>query len=294
MTIRKVVIPVAGAGTRLLPVTKNQPKEMLPVGRKPVVQYVVEEALDAGLHEALFITGRQKSSIEDHFDEDVELVQRLYASGKSDLVEELEFLEAQTTFFYVRQSKPAGLGDAVRHARSFIGDEHFLVSLGDTIIRSNGSQCLVRRMIDAHTRCKADATIAVVKVPDSEVHRYGIVTTDDENANVIAASDIMEKPTPSETPSRLAVSARYIFGPQIFDAIDRTVPDRNGELQLTDAIRILIKEGARVQAVTLTDDEERYDIGNFGSYFCAFVDFALEDEKFGYMLRQHLSRKRDL
>jgi len=294
VTITKVVIPVAGIGTRLLPVTKSQPKEMLPVGRKPVVQYVIEEALGAGLHEALFITGRQKSSIEDHFDADPDLVHRLHASGKSDLVEELAFLETRATFFYVRQNEPKGLADAVRYSRSFVGTDHFVVSLGDSIIKGAEGPPLMRRMIAAHQSAKADCTIGVERVPDSEVHQYGIIEPDGEPGDVFRAKDMIEKPTAAQTDSRMAIAARYILGPRIFDAIERTVPDRNGELQLTDAIRILIKEGYNVQAVQLGEGERRYDIGNFESYFRTFVDFALDDERYGYMLRQHLSRTRGL
>ncbi|MFH0964622.1 MAG: sugar phosphate nucleotidyltransferase [Planctomycetota bacterium] len=294
MAIRKVVIPVAGVGTRLLPVTKSQPKEMLPVGRKPVVQYVVEEAIAAGFKEVLFITGRQKTSIEDHFDADVGLVEKLHASGRSYLTEELSFLETDAEFFFVRQSSPEGLADAVRHAKSFVGGEPFLVSLGDSIIKATEPSAVLARMVREHERSGAACTIAVEEVPESEVHRYGIVQPKGEAGETFAIADVKEKPLASETTSRLAIAARYIFDGAIFDAIERTAPDRSAELQLTDSIRILIKDGHRVQGVKLGEGEKRYDVGNFESYFRTFVDFALEDEKYGYTLRQHLSRRKNL
>jgi len=294
MEIRKVVIPVAGAGTRLLPVTKSQPKEMLPVGRKPVVQYVVEEAEQAGLREILFVTGRKKTSIEDHFDRDMELVRKLAGGGRSELVEELDYEEMDVSFFYVRQSSEAGQADAIRQARDFVGDEHFVVAHGDTIITSGGEEPLLRRMVRAHLETGAAATIAVEEVTEEEIHRYGIVRpagTVDREAEWFAIEDLVEKPTAAEAPSRWAVASRYALAPGIFAAIDRTVPAADGEVYLTDSLRLLLRQGGKVVCVMLGPEERRYDIGNFESYFQAFVDFALADEKYGYTLRQHLYQK---
>jgi len=294
MAIRKVVIPVAGAGTRLLPVTKSQPKEMLPVGRKPVVQYVVEEAEQAGLHQILFVTGRKKTSIEDHFDSDVELVRKLASGGRSELVEELAYEEMNVSFFYVRQSTEAGQADAIRRARDFVGDEHFVVAHGDTIIASPGEEPLLKRMMRVHLESEADATVAVEEVAEEDIHRYGIVKPVGDvadGAESFTIEDLVEKPAATGAPSRWAVASRYVLAPRIFETIDRTVPAADGEVYLTDSLRLLLRQGGTVVCVGLAPEERRYDIGNFESYFQAFVDFALADEKYGYTLRQHLYRR---
>lgn len=292
MQVQKVVIPVAGAGTRLLPVTKCQPKEMLPVGRKPAVQYVVEEAEAAGLKQILFVTGRQKTSIEDHFDKDPTLAHLLSQSGKSDLLEELAFEEMDVSFFFVRQREPKGLADAIATARDFVGDEPFVVSLGDSIILGRGEGRLLERMIDCHLKNAAACTVALEEVPLENIHRYGAVKpAEAEPGDVFRIADLIEKPPPDQVPSNLAIAARYVFNPEIFDAIDRTIPDRRGELQITDSIRILAQQGRPVWGVRLGPNARRYDIGNFESYFVAFADFALSDEKYGYTLRQHLYRR---
>ena len=292
MQIQKVVIPVAGAGTRLLPVTKCQPKEMLPVGRKPAVQYVVEEAEAAGLTQILFVTGRQKTSIEDHFDKDADLAHRLSQSGKSELLEELAYEEMAVSFFFVRQREPKGLADAVAAARDFVGPESFVVSLGDSIILSRGKHNLLQQMIECHLTHEAACTVAVEEVPVETLHRYGAVKPiQADPAEVFQIADLIEKPTPDQVPSNLAIASRYVLNPEIFEAIERTVPDRYGELQITDSIRILAQQGRPVWGVKLGRHARRYDIGNFESYFVAFADFALADEKYGYTLRQHLYRR---
>ena len=295
MQVQKVVIPVAGAGTRLLPVTKCQPKEMLPVGRKPVVQYVVEEAEAAGLKQILFVTGRQKTSIEDHFDKDPALAQLLNQAGRSELLEELAYEELAVSFFFVRQREPKGLADAIATARDFVGSEPFVVSLGDSIIASRSGAAggnLLERMIDCHLTNGAACTIAVEEVPIETIHRYGAVKpADAAPGDVFKIADLVEKPAPDQIPSNLAIAARYVLSPEIFEAIDRTVPDRRGELQITDSIRILAQQGRPVWGVRLGANSKRYDIGNFETYFVAFADFALADEKYGYTLRQHLYRR---
>lgn len=292
MRIQKVVVPVAGAGTRLLPVTKSQPKEMLPIGRKPAVQYVVEEAEAAGLKQILFVTGRQKTSIEDHFDKDAALAQTLSQSGKSDLLAELDFEEMDVSFFFVRQREPKGLADAIATARDFVGDEHFVASLGDSIILSRGDLNLLQRMLDCHVSNRAACTVALEAVAPENIHRYGAVKPmQADPGEVFQIADLIEKPAPDQAPSNLAIAARYILSPEIFDAIEHTLPDRHGELQITDSIRILAQQGRPVWGVTLGANARRYDIGNFESYFVAFADFALADEKYGYILRQHLYRR---
>ena len=296
MAIEKVVVPVAGLGTRLLPATKSQPKEMLPVGRKPVVQYVVEELVAQGLKRFLFVTGKNKRSIEDHFDRDPELLERLRAEGKDELLDELDYEREGVTFFYVRQrlnpmGVPGGLGAAVAMAEDFVGEDDFVVALGDTIITGGDYSGLVRRMMASHERHRPAATVAVVEVSEEEVSRYGIVKPQKRAGSDFEAEDLVEKPPPGEAPSRLAIAARYVFSPVIFDAIRRTAPGVGGELQITDAIVNLLKMGHKVRCVKLRPDERRYDIGNPESYFKAFVDFALADPQYGYIVRQYLQRK---
>jgi len=295
--ITKVVVPVAGMGTRLLPATKSQPKEMLPVGRRPVVQYVVEEVEAAGVNQILFVTGRKKTAIEDHFDTDPELVRLLSSGGGYALLEELAYTETEARFYYTRQSEPRGLADAVYHGREFVGQDHFVVALGDSIIKNSNGGSFLHKMIAAHLASGAACTVAVEEVDPDEAYRYGIVkpAAGQTDSDDFAVEDLIEKPQPGTAPSNLAIAARYVFSPVIFDAISRTAPDRKGELQLTDSIRLLIQLGHPVRAVCLRQDERRYDIGNFESYFKAFIDFALADEKYGYMVRQYVKRKaRDL
>lgn len=292
-SILKAVVPVAGLGTRLLPATKAQPKEMLPVGRKPVVQYVVEELQSGGIGEILFITGRKKTVIEDHFDTDPELVRILSAGGGYAMLEELAYTETETHFYYTRQSEPHGLADAVGHAEKFADKDPFVVALGDSIIKDHTDTSFLQEMIAAHLRSGAACTIAVEEVDPEDVYRYGVVKPV-EGANLDAdfdIADLVEKPKPENTPSNLAIAARYVFNPVIFDAIRRTAPDRNGEQQLTDSIRLLIQLGHPVRAMRLRPGERRYDIGNFESYFKAFIDFSVADEKYGYLIRQYLKRK---
>lgn len=289
MAIHKAVLPVAGLGTRLLPATKSQPKEMLPVGYKPVVQYVVEEMVAQGIDKFLFITGRKKRSIEDHFDDDPELEARL--SGKEQSLEELDYASRGIDFFYARQRRPAGNADAVRLAAEFVGDESFVVGFGDTIIHSLHQPGVVGRMIASHQRHGAAATIGVWEVPRQEVAKYGVVQPAGEASEDFEIADLVEKPRPEAAPSCLAVAARYVFTPAIFDAIRQTRPGVGGELWLTDAIRILLARGEKVRCVRLKPDEQRYDIGTPLTYYRAFVDFALSDPQHGSALAQYLREK---
>ena len=288
MKIEKAVIPVAGLGTRLLPATKSQPKEMLPVGRKPVVQYVVEEIINADIPQILFVTGRKKTAIEDHFDSDAELIKKLKESGKSSLLKDLEYEKDVSDFYYIRQSVQAGLADAIRLGRNFVGREPFIVALGDSIIRSSDNNNLLKRMVDVHLKTNSACTIAVEEVPENEVYKYGIIELKDKGSEV---KDLIEKPEIGKAKSNLAIAARYVFNPVVFDFIDKTMPDDGGELQITDSIRLMLQNGHKVHCVKLVDGEKRYDIGNFESYFKSFIDFALLDDKYGYLLRQHLIQK---
>ena len=281
------VVPVAGLGTRLLPATKSQPKEMLPVGRKPGVQYVVEELTRAGMQRMLFVTGPGKTSIENHFDLNDELIQSLRETGKEELLEELEFERAPVQYFYTRQRQLLGLGHAVLCAEPFVGNLPFVVALGDSIIGLHAQSDIVRRMTRCFLEQKADAVVAFEEVPKSEVHHYGVAKPR-SNGEVFGLEDVVEKPSAEEAPSNLAIAARYVFAPKIFCALQRTPAGKGGEIQLTDAIRLIIKEGGKVLGMRLGKDERRFDIGNYDAYFRAFVEFALADEKYGASLRSFL------
>jgi len=301
MTLRKAVIPVAGMGTRLLPATKSQPKETLPVGRKPLVQYVVEELRRAELDRMLFVTGRGKNSIEDHFDDDHQLVRSLREKGKEDLLECLEYLMLGVEFLYIRQKQPLGLGDAVRYARNFAADEAFVVALGDSIIgngtREHKNYAATSRLIRAFQHHQADVAILVEEVKGAEICHYGVVApgrqfpvvgSDGESNISFEIVGLVEKPDLRDAPSNLAIAGRYIFNDRIFEALDNVRPDMRGEIQLTEAIQQLAQQGARVVGVKSEMHERRYDIGNFLSYFETFVEFALCDPDYGPEIRKRL------
>jgi UTP--glucose-1-phosphate uridylyltransferase len=288
--IQSAVVPVAGLGTRLLPATKSQPKEMLPVARKPIVQYVVEELVSNGIEQILFVTGRSKASIENHFDHDPELFQALTQANKQDLLNELDVVALKAKFFYTRQRMQRGLGDAIMCAENFAGEEPFLVALGDSILGLNAVSKAVSRMADVFDSKRASCVIAVEEVPVEETLHYGIVQPEAGSDDVFRVVNLVEKPSPKDAPSNLAIAGRYIFSPVLFDMIRRVKPDKRGEIQLTDAIQFMCEEGRRVMAVKLTPEEKRYDIGNFPSYFESFVEFALADPIYGADFRQVLER----
>ncbi len=290
MPVDIAVVPVAGRGTRLLPLTKSQPKEMLPVGRKPVVQYVVEELARCGIGRLLFVTGPGKTAIENHFDIDAELVSNLRETGKEELLEELAFEREDLEYFYTRQRRQLGLGHAVLCAQAVVGREPFVVALGDSIIGLNAQSSVVRTMIEHFEGRGADAVIAFERVAPAEVVHYGIAKPRNGRCGeVFELADLVEKPEVDEAPSDLAVAARYVFGPVIFDYLRRTPPGKGDEIQLTDAVRMLIRDGGKVLGVSLGEDEKRFDIGNFESYFEAFVEFALSDPVYGAGLREKIA-----
>jgi UTP--glucose-1-phosphate uridylyltransferase len=287
MKINIAVVPVAGLGTRLLPATKSQPKEMLPVGRKPVVQYVVEELARVGMQRILFITGPGKTSIENHFDLDNELVQNLRENGKEELLAELSFERAPLQYFYTRQRRQLGLGHAVSCAKAFIGDQPFAVALGDSIIGLNAQSDVLGRMSRCFVESNAEAVIAFTEVSRERVPFYGVAKPK-SGGDTFELEDVVEKPGVDEAPSNLVIAARYVFAPSIFEALGTIGPGSGGEYQLTDAIRLIIRGGGKVYGVRLRADEQRYDVGSFDSYFRAFVEFALADEKYGKSLRSYL------
>ena len=294
MAITMAVVPVAGRGTRLLPMAKSQPKEMLPVGRKPVVQYVVEELTRCGMNRLLFVTGPGKTAIENHFDIDSELIAQLRETGKEELLEELAFEREDLEYFYTRQRRQLGLGHAVLCARAVVGEQSFVVALGDSIIGLNAQSRVVRVMVDQFEEAGVDCVVALEEVPPEDVVRYGIAIPRGAPAEVFELADLIEKPALGQVDSNLAVAARYVFSPRIFDCLENTPPGKGGEIQLTDAIRMLIQQGRRVLGVRLSHGQTRFDIGNFESYFKAFVDFALADPQYGEGLRAHLLERLDL
>jgi len=291
MPIEFAVVPVAGRGTRLLPMTKSQPKEMLPVGRKPVVQHVVEELSRCGITRLLFVTGPGKTAIENHFDIDSELIDHLRNTGKEELLEELAFERAELEYFYTRQRRQLGLGHAVLCAKPVVGHVPFVVALGDSIIGLNAESRIVRLMIEQFETLAADAVIAFEEVPPADVIHYGVAAPRGGASDVFQLSDVIEKPAVEEAPSNLAVAARYVFSPEIFECLEKTPPGKGGEIQLTDAIRMLIDRGRKVMGMRLPAGETRFDIGNFDSFFHAFVEFALADPQHGERLREYLIRK---
>jgi UTP--glucose-1-phosphate uridylyltransferase len=291
--ITKAIVPAAGLGTRLLPLTKSQPKEMLPVGRKPVVQYVVEELQAAGLRQILIITGMRKRVIEDHFDSDPELVTALEQAGNEAVLADLECMQGNSRFFYTRQSTPRGLGHAISLAADFVDDDSFVVALGDSLIAAEEPAAPLQAMIEAHRQLGAAAVIAVEKVPLEDAFRYGIVSlggAEPPPGEPVVMTDIVEKPPHGTAPTTLAVAARYTFTPAIFEVLDRTLPDRRGEIQISDAIRLLIQKGAPVYAWLVSPEQRRYDVGNFESYYRTFIDFALADERYGYLVRKYIKK----
>lgn len=283
--ITTAVVPVAGLGTRLLPATKSQPKEMLPVGGKPVVQHVVEELAVAGIERVVFVTGRGKGAIEDHFDHDPMLRGALERRGDDALLRRLAFEEELgVTFAYTRQPLPLGLGDALLCAEGLGGEAPFAVALGDTILRGpEGQPQVVRRLADALEQHDAVCAIAVRDVPRADTARYGIVATQDEG-DVVRVEGLVEKPDPDVAVSTLAVAARYVMTPAIFGALHATPRAPDGELELTDALARLVEQGETVVAVRL-GDIQRYDVGTPESYAAAFLAFALSDPEHGRRLR---------
>jgi UTP--glucose-1-phosphate uridylyltransferase len=288
MPLDIAVVPVAGRGTRLLPATKSQPKEMLPVGRKPVVQYVVEELAKSGIRRLLFVTDSRKTQIENHFDEDSELIEFLRRTGKEEQLADLEFERQKLEYFYTRQRRQLGLGHAVLCAKPLVGEQPFVVALGDSIIGLHAESDIVRRMVQHFEETGADAVVAFEDVPRRDVVQYGIAQTPTPDAETFVLTDVIEKPSVSEAPSTLAVAARYVFSPAIFDYLEQTAPGKGGEIQLTDAMRLMLKDGRKGFGLRLGKGEVRYDIGNFESYFRTFVEFAISDPKYGENLKAHM------
>lgn len=269
MKVRKAIIPAAGLGARFLPATKAQPKEMLPIVDKPTIQYIIEEAIESGIEDILIITGRNKRAIEDHFDKSLELEYQLKEKGNSTLLQMVQDISKMVDIYYVRQKEPLGLGHAIYCARQFIGKEPFAVLLGDDIIR-NQVPCL-KQMLDLYEELQS-TIVAVQEVPAADVNKYGIIDAVPEKNNVFRIKDLVEKPPVERAPSRLAVMGRYIIDARIFPILAETKPGAGGEIQLTDALKVLSCEQPMYG---LAYEGRRYDVGDKLGYLQATVEFAL-------------------
>ncbi len=281
--IKKAILPVAGLGTRFLPATKASPKEMLPIIDKPLIQYAVEEALKVGIEEFLFITGKHKRAIEDHFDKAFELEERLKNAGKYELLKKINSFE-NLNFAYIRQKEPKGLGDAILCAKPFIQDEAFIVILSDDLIDPQYS--VLQEMIKIYEEKKA-TIIALEEISQDEVSRYGIVSGQKIN-NYYIIEDLVEKPDPANAPSNLAIIGRYILTPQIFKYLEKLEPGKGGEIQLTDALRELLKESPIYGYII---KGKRYDAGEKLGYLKTLVEFALKDPEISSDFMQFLKEK---
>ena len=268
--IRKAIIPAAGLGTRFLPATKAQPKEMLPIVDKPTIQYIVEEAIASGIEEILIITGRNKKSIEDHFDKSVELEMELEKHNKTELLELVQDISEMVDIHYIRQKEPRGLGHAIRCAKTFVGDEPFAILLGDDIVYNPEKPCL-KQLMDCYNEYKT-SILGVQTVPEENVNKYGIVDGIQIEDRVSKVKGLIEKPSIEEAPSNIAILGRYIVTPRIFDILDNTKPGKGNEIQLTDALMQLIKEEAMY---AYNFEGRRYDVGDKLGYLQATIEYAL-------------------
>lgn len=277
--IKKAIIPAAGLGTRFLPATKAQPKEMLPIVDKPTIQYIVEEAVASGIEDILIITGRNKRAIEDHFDKSLELEAQLADKQKSDLLKMVKHIGNMVDIHYVRQKEPLGLGHAIYCARKFIGDEAFAVLLGDDIVESQ-TPCL-KQLMNVYNEYRY-SVLAVQKVSEKDVSKYGIISANNVKDNIYRVNDLVEKPKVEDAPSNLAVMGRYIISPRVFEFLERTEPGAGGEIQLTDALKLLCSCEA---IFALEFEGKRYDVGDKLGYLKATVEFALkrDDLSEGFM-----------
>ena len=285
--VRKAVLPAAGLGTRFLPATKAQPKEMLPVVDKPLIQYVVEECVASGIDNIIIVTGRGKNAIEDHFDSSPELEHFLQSKGKCELAKLVHDIGNMVTFSYTRQKEPLGLGHAVLVAKELVGNEPFAVLLGDVIIP--GPRPATQQLVEIYESTGKGA-IAVEEVPRAKTGLYGIVDVEPSNpssanSRLLKIRDLVEKPNPADAPSNLAVTGRYLLPPEVFDCLERTKPGRGGEIQLTDALRLLAQESG---LYAYNYEGKSYDAGDKLGFLKATVEIGLENKEFGAEFREYL------
>lgn len=286
MKVRKAVIPAAGLGTRLLPNTKSIPKEMLPLVDKPVIQYIVEEAVSAGVEEILIITNRGKNPIEDYFDYAPDLEDRLRHDGKNKDADTVRAVADMADIFFLRQKETKGLGHAIWRARSFVGDEPFAILLGDDIML--GETPVLKQLVSA-AEANSCSAIAVRKFPDDAISKYSSVKIDSKVSDrVYRITDMNEKPTPEEKLSNYAIMGRYVLTPAIFDILEHTAPGRNNEIQLTDGMKVLCQQEPFVGVDFVG---RRYDTGNLKGYLESIIDFALKNEEAGQWLKQFIIDK---
>jgi UTP--glucose-1-phosphate uridylyltransferase len=286
--VRKAIIPAAGLGTRFLPATKAMPKEMLPIVDKPTIQYIVEEAIEAGIEDIIIVTGKGKRAIEDHFDFAPELERNLLEKGKVELLDKVRYSTNLADIHYIRQKEPKGLGHAVWCARNFIGDEPFAVLLGDDIVQSE-TPCL-KQLINQYEETLS-SVIGVQTVPDSETHRYGIIEPLTQENRRYLVDNFVEKPEPGTAPSNLAIMGRYILTPEIFMFLDKQEKGAGGEIQLTDAIQQL----NQIQRVFAYDFEgKRYDVGEKLGFIKTTIEFALQDESLNSELLVYMEKALEL
>lgn len=273
MKVKKAIIPAAGLGTRFLPATKAQPKEMLPIVDKPTIQYIIEEAVASGIEEILIITGRNKKCIEDHFDKSIELEMELEKSGKEELLELVKDISSMVDIHYIRQKEPKGLGHAIYCAKTFVGNEPFAVLLGDDVVY-NEKPCL-KQLMECYDEYKT-SILGVQTVLEENVSKYGIVNGIHIEDRVYKVKDLVEKPSVEEAPSNVAILGRYIITPQIFDILENTKPGKGGEIQLTDALKTLISQEAMY---AYNFEGKRYDVGDKLGFLEATIEFALRREE---------------
>lgn len=284
MGINKAVFPAAGLGTRFLPATKAQPKEMLPVVDKPIIQYAVEEAVNSGIDEIIIVTGRNKRAIEDHFDISFELEYFLQKKGDFELLKQVREISELATVYYIRQKEPLGLGHAVLVTKELVKNEPFAVILSDDLIVSD-IPC-IKQMIDIYERYKC-SVIAVERVPKEEVKNYGIIAGKEIDEGIYQVTDLIEKPSIDEAPSDLAIVGRYILTPEIFPMLEKVKPGRGGEIQLTDGLKLLLEKEA-IYAYEFKG--KRYDTGSKLGFLIASVELALQREGLGEQFREYLRK----
>ena len=284
MKVRKAIIPAAGLGTRFLPATKAQPKEMLPIVDKPTIQYIVEEAIKSGIEDIIIISGRSKRAIEDHFDKSYELEQELKNKGKEELLRQVQDISNLANIHYIRQKEAKGLGNAIYCAKSFIGNEPFAVLLGDDIVDSE-VPC-IKQLIDVYNEYKT-TVLGVQQVSEEDVSKYGIVGGKLVDDKVYKVKDVVEKPEKEKASSNIAILGRYIITPQIFEHLEHVKPGKGGEIQLTDALKSLIQHEAMY---AYEFDGKRYDVGNKLGFLQATVEFALNREDLREDFEAYLKR----
>ncbi|MBS4539133.1 UTP--glucose-1-phosphate uridylyltransferase GalU [Clostridium sp. D2Q-11] len=285
LTIKKAIIPAAGLGTRFLPATKAQPKEMLPIVDKPTIQYIIEEAIASGIEDILIITGRNKRAIEDHFDKSVELELALEEKGKNELLELVKGISNMGNIHYIRQKEPKGLGHAINCAKSFINNEPFAVLLGDDVVYSPEKPCL-KQLIEIYDEYRT-TILGVQQVPKEEVNKYGIVEGKYIEDKIYKVDNLIEKPKIEQSPSNIAILGRYIITPEIFDILDNTDPGTGGEIQLTDAL----VELSKIQAIYAYEfTGKRYDVGNKLGFLQATVEYALRRSELKDEFKSYLKK----